>query len=363
MKFSITGHGTAVPEHAIGAEEALKYATEFCCHTDEQRNKLPKLYRMSGVEQRHSVLLEGPQGNGPRQSFFGLPDGPEDRGPGVARRMDVYEREAGPLAIEASEQALNRSQLSGVDITHLITVSCSGFSAPGVDVEIIKALGLVPTVQRTHVGFMGCHGALNGLRVARGFAESDPDARILLCAVELCSLHYYIGWSPERIVANALFADGAAALVGQARNGEAPDEWKVTATGSCLLPDSEEAMTWRISDHGFQMTLSREVPRVIGKHLAPWLTAWLKEQGLGLDDVGSWAVHPGGPRILDAVGRSLGLDNGQLDASREVLRERGNMSSPTVLFILDLLRQREAARPCVALGFGPGLVAEAALLV
>jgi predicted naringenin-chalcone synthase len=214
-------------------------------------------------------------------------------------------------------------------------------------------------VQRVHVGFMGCHGALNGLRVAQALTGADPTARVLLCAVELCSLHFHYGWDPKKVVANALFADGAAAVVGAAA-GPA-DAWRVAATGSCLIPDSEYAMTWNIGDHGFEMTLSTRVPSLISAHLRPWLEAWLAQCGIALEHVASWAIHPGGPRILSAVERPLGLTEEATVVSREILAAYGNMSSPTVLFILGRLQTRHAPRPCVALGFGPGLIAEAVL--
>ncbi len=238
-----------------------------------------------------------------------------------------------------------------------MTVSCTGFAAPGFDLGLIQSLELRPTVERTHVGFMGCHGALNGLRVARAYADADPAARVLLCAMELCSIHYHYAWNPKRLVGNALFADGAAALVGMA--GAA--DWCASAAGSCLFPRSAHAMTWSIGDHGFDMTLSAKVPGLIADNLRPWLEQWLRGLGLVIADVGSWAVHPGGPRIVSAVESALDIGGTQTQVSREVLAQFGNMSSPTVLFILQRLREAGAPRPCVAIGFGPGLVAEAAL--
>jgi predicted naringenin-chalcone synthase len=251
--------------------------------------------------------------------------------------------------------------LSGATITHVITVSCTGFLAPGLDVALIRGLGLASTVQRTHIGYMGCHGALNGLRVARAFADAEPDARVLLCAVELCSLHFHYSWDPQKMIANAIFADGAAALVGAPGETAPAGFWRASASGSCLLPNSTEAMTWTIGDHGFEMTLSKRVPGLIATHLRPWLEAWLAAQKLALAEVASWAVHPGGPRILSAVEEALGLSPEETAASRSVFAAYGNMSSPTVLFILDELIRSGAARPCVALGFGPGLMVEAML--
>jgi predicted naringenin-chalcone synthase len=178
------------------------------------------------------------------------------------------------------------------------------------------------------------------------------------------SLHYHYGWNPSKMVANAIFADGAAAVVGVsgADAGEPPLPWRLLASGSCLLPDSAGAMTWTVGDHGFEMFLAKNVPGLIAANLRPWLAAWLADPGVALGDVRSWAVHPGGPRILDAVQDGLALPAEALADSRAVFEEYGNMSSPTVLFILERLWAREAPRPCVALAFGPGLVVEAALL-
>jgi predicted naringenin-chalcone synthase len=208
---------------------------------------------------------------------------------------------------------------------------------------------------------MGCHGALNALRVANAFATADPSARVLVAAVELCSLHYYYGSAADKLVANAIFADGAAAIAGASRERKRPEDWQLRASGSCLIPDSAADMGWTVGDHGFEMTLSRRVPGLIARHLRPWLESWLGDNGLSLADVGSWAVHPGGPKIVAAVEEGLSLTPEALIASRAVFADYGNMSSPTVLFVLDRLRKSSAPRPCVALGFGPGLVAEAAL--
>jgi prepilin-type processing-associated H-X9-DG protein len=177
----------------------------------------------------------------------------------------------------------------------------------------------------------------------------------------LCVLHYFYGWDPEKMVANALFADGSAAVAGAPAAAAPADAWRVAATGSCYLPDSANDMTWTVGDHGFEMTLSKRVPGLIARHLRPWLEGWLGKNGLALGDVASWAIHPGGPRILVAVEEALGLSREQTNTGLEVLADDGNMSSPTVLFILDRLRTRKAPRPCVAIGFGPGLVAEATL--
>jgi predicted naringenin-chalcone synthase len=364
MSLSLLGLGTSLAPHLATQEQALELALRLWPYTPEQRRLLPALYRRAGVAQRHTVLA--------------LPDGAPLRAvrpeqvvdgraapgavPGTAERLAAYAREAPPLACAAAAAALLEADLPAEAITHLVSVSCTGAAAPGLDVALVQGLALRPDVQRTHVGFMGCQGALAGLRVAHGFAGADPAARVLVCATELCSLHFHYGWDPEKVVANALFSDGAAAVV--AARTAAGDEGglRLLASGSCLLPASTDAMTWTVGDHGFLMTLSPRVPQLIEEHLGAWLDRWLAAQGMGRPDVASWAVHPGGPRILDAVEHALELPREATLPSRAVLAAHGNMSSPTVLFLLRRMREARAPRPIVALGFGPGLVVEAALL-
>jgi predicted naringenin-chalcone synthase len=366
MTLAILGLGTAVPPTVVSRTEGQRIAERFSCRTPQQSAWLPHVYGGAGIDRRYfcvgaDVINDALDGTKYSRSVF-LPRGPDDdRGPTTGERMHVYREQAPTLARRAAALALSRSRLLSEQITHLVTVSCTGFYAPGFDVALIRDLGLPANTRRTHVGYMGCHGALNGLRVARAFADSEPDACVLLCAVELCSLHYHYGFEPQKLIANALFSDGAAALVGGAANVET--DWQLVASGSCLIPDSEDAMAWTIGDHGFEMTLSKRVPGLIATHLRPWLAGWLAGQELRIDEITSWAIHPGGPRILDAAAESLGLPPVATAASREIFAAHGNMSSPTVLFILDRLREQRAPRPCVALGFGPGLCAEAALFV
>src|SRR5262245_55041027 len=368
MTLAILGIGTAVPGDSVTQQEGQQIARWVCCHNSEQAAWLPHIYENSGIDKRHmclgrAILRDVLDETQTSKSVFLPRNRSDDRGPTTSQRLELYRTAAPALAIQASAEVLKQSGLQPDEITHLVTVSCTGFNAPGVDVAVIKALDLPATTQRTHVGYMGCHGALNGLRVAKAFSDADASARVLLCAVELCSVHYHYGWDPQRVIANALFADGAAAIVAGPDSIAPGPAWRLAASGSCLIPDSEQAMSWTIGDHGFEMTLSKQVPSLIAKHLRPWLTQWLAVCSVRLEDVASWAIHPGGPRILDAAVESLGLDHLAAKPSRDVFAAYGNMSSPTVLFILDELRRSNAPRPCVALGFGPGLNAEAALLV
>jgi predicted naringenin-chalcone synthase len=364
MSMSIRSIGLAVPPNRMTQDEAAALACQVICRTPQQQRVLTALYRKAGIEQRwtalpHQIALRwlppSPTGDDA--------DRPATLGPTTAERMQYYAEHAPPLAQAAATSALNQASLPASDITHLITVSCTGFDAPGLDVALVSGLAMRPTTQRLQIGFMGCHGAINGLRAALAITAADPRNRVLLCATELCSLHYRFQWEPERLVANALFADGAAAVVagGEAASTSTTPPWQLAATGCCLLPASQHAMSWRLGDHGFEMTLDAAVPELIQRHLRPWLTAWLAEHGLSLADIRSWAIHPGGPRILSSIEESLDLAPASIAVSRDVLAAHGNMSSPTVLFILERLREADAERPCVALGFGPGMYAEAAL--
>lgn len=363
MSLELAGFGTALPAHRFTQAELAELHAGFCALDEERARTLAALYRRSGVKMRGSVVLESSEGPlERRQSFYRPARDAEDRGPSTASRMRVYAERAPGLALEAARAALANADVAAPAVSHLVTVSCTGFMAPGVDAALVEGLGLPRATQRVHVGFMGCHGALNALGVARSLVEADPAAVVVVCSVELCTLHFAYGWDPDMMVANALFADGAAAVVARAPNGDGR-AWRVAGTGTLLVPGSEADMSWRIGDHGFRMTLSARVPELIEGHVGHWLEGWLAGHGLRSADVASWAVHPGGPRIVSSVEKALGLSPERSCVSREVLSEHGNMSSATILFVLERLRARGAPRPCVALAFGPGLVVEALLIL
>lgn len=355
MSASIWAISSALPPRQLEQDDAARYAQDRCCETEKHRRLLAAAYRRSGVEKRHTVVTDDAS-----EAMFPSQD---TAGPTTAQRMEEFSQHAGPLAVEACGKAMQGASVRAAAITHLVTVSCTGFRAPGVDLEIIDRLGLSPSVSRTSVGFMGCHGAMNGMRVARAFVEADPTAVVLLCCVELCSLHFAYGWNPQRVIANSLFSDGAAAtVIGVTGSCEDARPWEILDHSSYIVPKSEDAMTWSIGDHGFEMTLSARVPALIEARLQSFLGSWLPSHSLGIADISTWAVHPGGPRVLDAVEASLSLSPDALSVSREVLRTCGNVSSATLLLILDRLSSQAAQGPTVMLAFGPGLTIEAALL-
>ena len=274
--------------------------------------------------------------------------------PSTAERMRRFQAEALPLALTAVE----RLGL-GPDVrwtTHLIVTSCTGLYAPGLDLELTAALGMAPSVERTMVGFMGCYAAFNALKLARHIVRSTPDARVLIVNLELCTLHLQETSDLEQILSFLVFADGcAAAWVTAERQGLAFDRFRTV-----LLPDSADLITWKVGDQGFDMHLSGKVPGAISNGLRPVAAEIL--DGAATSEIDLWAVHPGGRSVLDAVQTALDLPAGALDASRRVLAEFGNMSSATIMFVLErLLATATSGQSGAAMGFGPGLTAETLL--
>lgn len=363
------GLGTAVPTPLLTQPEALHVARR-CVHSadGETNHAVDRFFGSSSIRTRHVTigygrLTETTRFTDHAATFYPPADTPESAGPSTAKRMEAYERWAPELAIQASRDALAASGIGLSEIKHVVTVSCTGFSAPGIDVRLIKTLGLGSDVTRTHVGFMGCHGLMNALRVARALANCEPRGAVLVCAVELCSLHFQYGRKVDHIVANSLFADGAAALVASTTKREA-DIATLVDQRSIILPDTEDLMQWRVRDHGFEMRLSPAVPGVIEAQLRPWLERWLADHSLRVHDIDGWIVHPGGRRVLDAVRDVMDLADEALASSTSILADYGNMSSATVLFVLDHLLKTRPTRQglMMMLAFGPGLAIEGTLL-
>jgi predicted naringenin-chalcone synthase len=286
--------------------------------------------------------------------------------PSTARRNDVYRQAVVPLAERAAAEALDAADLAPEDVTHLVAVSCTGFFAPGLDIALVRRLGLAPTTPRTLVTFMGCYAAFNALRVAHGFCQSDPEARVLVVCAELCTLHFRASQTLESAVVNALFADGAAATVVSSRAPEdAAGQLAYAGARTQLDGNSMEAMTWDLGDHGFRMGLASSVPGVLAQHLPAYAEALLAPEGLTDADVDFWAIHPGGRAIVEKAQEVLGLADADVAPSLGILRDYGNMSSPTVLFVLKRMMEEAEGRPLgdgVAMAFGPGLTLEGALL-
>ncbi|GAA1140075.1 type III polyketide synthase [Nesterenkonia lutea] len=356
MPARITSIGTALPATSVPQQDLRAFFAEQPDASRLTRRLIGAAFDAAGIETRHTVL-SGLAGT-PDGEFIG--EGATLLSPTTGTRNDLYRRAAPVLAAEAAGSALAQGDIMPSQVTHVVTVSCTGFFAPGLDYRLIRDLGLPETVERSHLGFMGCAAALPGLRAASQITAAQPGAVVLVVCVELCSLHIRDTADAEQIVAASVFADGAAAAVvtsddAVGRAGGIRLERFATA----LTSEGESDMVWTIGDHGFNMTLSAEVPRIIGREIRAAVDRFLGEA----DAPAAWAVHPGGRSVLDRVETGLGLESTALSASRAVLRENGNMSSATLLFILRrLLEDPDVSGPIAALAFGPGLTVESALL-
>ena len=343
--------GTAVPAHDIHA--AFVEFARSMVPEGKTRTVFDRMADRAGIAHRYSFLRAGRIADGEVDAT-----GFYRRGgfPSTAERMAVYETQALGLAHAAVRELDLGPRAAG--ITHLVVASCTGFTAPGLDLQLVERLGLRPDVERTLVGFMGCSAAVPALRAAHHIVRSTPDARVLVVNLELCTLHLQETPDLEKLLSFLLFGDGAAAaLVSADPAGIALDDFRAV-----VIPDSAGLITWHIADQGFLMHLSGRVPgriaRALRDELAPQRADGIL-YGEGIAGIDLWAVHGGGRTVLDAVELGLGLGPQALQASRAVLNDYGNMSSATVMFVLRaMLRQRHApARGC-ALAFGPGMVAE-----
>jgi alpha-pyrone synthase len=335
----------AVPDHDIH-DAYIDWAGRRIADPRE-RALFARMAERAGIRHRWSVLPPTSVGGSP------VDEGGFYAGaiPTTGERMRVYAETAAPLALAAIRRLAEEAELG--NITHLVVASCTGFVAPGIDQIIAAALGL-PEVERTLVGFMGCYAAVAALRTARHIVRSDPQARVLAVTVELSTLHLQFATTPEPLLAELQFGDGAAAALVTVE----PAGFAILDPFAANLPDSDSLIQWTIGDAGFEMILSGEVPGRIGAALQEEA---VRRRLLGdwrVDEVDAWAVHAGGRSILDAVERSLGLGPDKLAASRQVLADYGNMSSSTLMFVLRALLRDPHAGTGVAIAFGPGLAAE-----
>ncbi|MDA0296477.1 MAG: type III polyketide synthase [Planctomycetota bacterium] len=346
----------ANPPHQLPIARSLEIA-DLLTPAEVSRKVLARLHARVGVEQRNCAILEA-DGSIPLYGIGSPGEPSRPRVPGTAERMKAYDRHARELAIAAARDALASSGVDAESLTHLVTASCTGFSAPGVDLAIVEALDLPLTIRRNHLGFMGCHAAVNALAVAASHAAAHPENRVLVVCVEVSSIHFHNDTRLDRLISNTLFADGAAATV----VSNDPGGLELVSTASTIIPATAEVMGWEVGDHGFEMTLGAEVPEAIGAAIPSWVDSVLHDQGLDRADIGGWAIHPGGPKVIDAVVECLDLPKGADQPSRAILREHGNMSSSTLLHILHRLQIQDVPRPWVGLAFGPGLAGEFLLL-
>ena len=355
---------TLLPEFSFTQEEASAKMQELA-RDERERRLIRAIYRSSGIERRHAVIRNY-DGDGPDSFFRRDPDG-SMKGPGTAARNAIFASESRHLSVTLARKTLgNCPGVDAGDVTHVVTVSCTGFYNPGPDYYIVRDLGMSLGTERYHLGFMGCYAAFPALRMAARFCEADPGAVVLVQCLELCSLHLKLSGTEDMILANSLFSDGAAAAIVSAREpAPGKNAYRIGGFHSTLVPGGEQDMAWRIGDNGFDIALSSYVPKIIGANLREFVEPSLSVIGMSTGDVDLWAIHPGGKSVIDQAQRCLSLRPEQVRESREVLRKYGNMSSVSILFVLAeiLERQGEAGEETVcAVAFGPGLTVEMALL-
>jgi predicted naringenin-chalcone synthase len=342
---------TAVPPYDVH-RPFIDYASSMVAE-GTMRNLFRRMSRLSAIEHRYSFLQ-------PLASSDGSWRDAEDfyqRGnfPATARRMQLFERFAPQLA----QRGLDKLELTDEErrgITHVIVTSCTGHYAPGLDFDVMNYLRLDPSVERTMIGFMGCYAAINSLKLAHHIVRSRPEALVLVLNLELCTLHFQETQNLEQVLSFMLFADGCAASLISARPGGVA----IDSFLAVIIPETSHLITWRIGDLGFDMHLSGEVPNEIGRSLQEMRSRVTR--GRDPQSIDLWVAHPGGRSILDAVESGLSLSADALSCSREVLLKYGNMSSATVMFVLEQAMQRaQPGHQGCAISFGPGLTAETML--
>jgi predicted naringenin-chalcone synthase len=341
--------GTAVPNNRIAQSQVSDFMANAHGTVNGSEVKLRALYRATGIQTRYSVISDY---NGPDRSFFPATIDLEPF-PDTQSRMDLYKKEAIHLASNAIRDGLG-TNYDWSSITDLITVSCTGFYAPGIDFDIISAFNMNRSVSRTAVNYMGCYAAISALRVAHGLVAANPDAKVLIVCVELCSIHFQKEHTEDNVMANALFGDGAAAMLVEGKpSGLA---FEILRFESRILPNSEQEMAWNIGNLGFEMKLSAYVPDLIKKGMDELLTSYDAE------DFSHFAIHPGGKKILKAVEDRLGIGKEENHHAHQVLKSFGNMSSPTILFVLQSIKQKitlaNKGEHVLGVAFGPGLTIE-----
>jgi alpha-pyrone synthase len=355
---------TANPPFELVRDQAVNFMSQIEGISSVLQDRAPKIYAKSGIDRRytciHDYLAEPPD-----FSFF--PNNWRlDPAPSTFDRNQLYTSYAAKIAQDAAEKVIGQLGIATSAITHLVVVSCTGFSAPGLDVHLMQQLGLRSDIDRTMIGFMGCYAAFNGLKIAHAICQSNPKAKVLLVCVELCTLHFQAEDSLESIVVNAIFGDGAAAAILSPQTTEEAVGKLAYADGYSLLTENTlDLMSWTIGNTGFLMELSSRVPKAIVQELPGYLATFLTRHGLDQDRIDFWAIHPGGKQIVSQIQSLLALDDALVEDSFAVLREYGNMSSCTILFVLKRLLAKHSEgsdfKNGMALAFGPGLTIEGCL--
>ena len=353
MTAFINSIGKANPRYKIKQDDVLNFMVKAHQLNDEEAHKLKVLYRATGIKERYSTIPDY-QNNGDFQMY---PDNDRlEPFPSTSERSNCYKKEALNLSIEAINNCVEE-KVSLSDITHLITVSCTGMYAPGLDIDLVNQCKMPADVERTAINFMGCYAAFSALKLANHICNGNK-ANVLIVCTELCSLHFQKEKSEDNFLANALFGDGSAAVLVQSE--PAAVALQMESFISNLISSAKNEMAWEIGDYGFEMKLSAYVPEAIRTGIKPLIESLIKR--IEKQKFDFYAIHPGGKKILNAVENALAITKEENLHSHHILRDFGNMSSPTILFvmkqIMDELSLQDNNKSLLSFGFGPGLTLE-----
>jgi predicted naringenin-chalcone synthase len=348
---------TSVPQFRHQQEDILHFMQNVYAMPETEKRKMRFLYHHSGIDIRYSVISDYSR---PMAEWKFYPQSENlEPFPSLELRMAWYQKYAPLLSVEAIRKCLDH-KIKEQEVTHLITVSCTGMSAPGLDLQVMELMDLPQNIYRTSVNFMGCYAAIHAMKMGDMICRTDKHAKVLIVCTELCTLHFQRGISIDNVASSLLFADGSAALL------MAPDEYPTKGIRlenfyGEVVPKGKKDMAWELSSSGFLMTLSGYVPDLISEDIGPLIQRALQKNNRSINDITHWCIHPGGRKILEAVSKSLHLLPEQLSPSYQVLRHYGNMSSPTILFVLkEMLHHidHQKSNSILGLAFGPGLTME-----
>lgn len=347
--------GTAVPQHSTDQATILEFMQHAYSDSAASR-KLNLLFNHSGISRRYSVVPDFNMNN-PDSRLFSEKYLP----PEVDHRMTLFKELALPLAMQSIGKLI-----SNFEVTHLISITCTGLYAPGIDSELIEHLGLPDDVVHIPVNFQGCNAVFPALRIADLIAKADENAKVLVVSVELCTLHFQSKNNHDNLLSNTIFGDGSAALLvtsDEFANRNNLAGLSINGFYSLLLNSGKHLMGWNITPNNFEMVLDADVPLFLAENAAEIFFKASQKLNISPAEINYWAIHPGGKKILDVFKRELHLKDFDLWYSYKILDEYGNMSSPTIVFVIEEIvsRLRNPGERIFALGFGPGISIETAL--
>ncbi len=352
---------TSSPPYIVTQEKAASELKKRMTGSNAASRLIDMAAQHSGIDSRAIVIPDAEQDT--EEKFYSHND--SYFSPDTKRRMDEYEKWAKILTRNAVEKVIEKTNFQPADLNKIITISCTGFFAPGIDYYLINEFGFPLEIKRMNIGFMGCAASLIGMDTVLQTLKAFTETNTLLISVELCSLHLQTEPSRDNILANLIFADGcAAALFSNSKKYSGEGKLDLIGTNSVLFKDSSKYMGWKIGNKGFEMMLSSELPKIILSEAVPALKEQLKSRGIDINSIKHWALHPGGRAILDSLQTGLELSDTQLIPSRKVLKNFGNLSSASILFVLKEILNSEKVKKdelCCAVAFGPGLTMETAL--